>query len=1335
MITFYILSLIISKFIIIDQLYFSFPVFRFYNLQTLFPASLDNSHLSLLWKVACNNVGCIYNQLFIEKIDLIYPYFDKINILLFSSLVFCGSLFFIFYKNKKKHSNNSINNELTPSKSSDLYSDFAPIDLGEDDEHYEQIKFALEDENVKNLAILGAFGSGKSSVINSFFKNKSVYGFKIQPDEYVRVSFADFDYVNLNEVYFQSVQGRDNGKKSQEPVIDKYSKNFQSGDIEKKSKETETEECSQNGQGEDNVKKTKKTVKNEDKIQIKSIKSNKLSLKEVEYEIVRQLFHSNLIKDNKFANVILSYPSKIDIFVQTFILFVLIIAFFCKSLRDSYFSLYSTSIFLFCLTTILFIPFLYLTVSYFSRKLKLNKTSFGTVSVDFSEKNKLGAIDSYLNDIIYLFENSNCKYVILEDLDRTQNYEVFTHLRNLNFVLNNRLSSFNESRTQRSRIVFIYLLDDRIFSNPEEQIKFFDYSVTIIPAISSTTSGQVFLKKRDDINSFYFSSKILTDEFLLTISRFITDVRLINKIFNDYLLSIIAFEPIIQITKCSEEKDLSDSQKQLIKFLFSLVLFRTMYPLEYHSLLLEKDPIYFILNREYEKLGIELVEKNKTDLLRCNFKEFSDKYKIDLSIFKKIFGCNSDLLFYLLYSNSLSGCYRFFTSKPYKFNGNSQYLSREAISYLLELYSNGDKYNPDRFLHINEHFQVFFHYVPDFLVLNKVLFNFEFFENLISDDSNIKYNSFIRQCFLEIFNGKYEDDGGAFIVDFVDYLLKLKSKKDPLLLSKFLFEHLFCSFDKFIDDNKSYKKQLASYETELFRLIISQFQSQKSKLSIIGNIISEDIDKIYLFILTFLSCCRKEIIQIEKKENVRIFEDFLQNYVKSRKCIELLHDNDLLMVDSLFFSMMNLKVRFESVPAISNRSLENDVLFFYKFLNLAIYHINNRINPLSNVHECYFGFKANGDNFISIARSIDYLCCKNKNLEYDDKKQVKDNLITVFFEKYDQKLSNFYNHLFYHVVIYQNYDTIFDLLDLNDKIIEDNSPYLKDKPAALLLFITLINCYPTVCELSDSPNVRGVFLLNSFDSEHFTKKSDLLKLCFSMRPGFKIHESIIHFLLILELFSEDCDDSSINLVDIKPITSKDSKEHEKSSNINSRAHNLNDVYQESFNAVKDVMKLFYNLKGIKFNLFSSDTVLTSLIATFKNLLDYEKYAEKSLYKGDFSKFGIEIKKGKLRANILNVVYIGQFFDFIDENMFDSIEKNKHTVSNSFQAFFEECWNSLTSFFNSHYTLIYQSNLDLHICKLEPTLSNFNADNNKIKQYLKQICKQSTFTFDFKQNES
>lgn len=1287
MITFYILSLIIIKYFIIDQLYCSLPVFRYYNVETLFPASLDNSLLSLLWKVACNNVECIYNLLFIAKIDLI---FDKINILLFSFLVFCVSLFFIFYKNKKQHSNNSFNNELHPSKSSAHYSDFAPIDLGEDDEHYEQIKFALEDENVKNLAILGSFGSGKSSVINSFFKNKAVYGCKIQPDEYVKVSFCDFDYVNLNEEYTQNSQIKDNGKDSKEPEI------------------------------------------KEDKILNKNIKSNKLSLKEVECEIVRQLFHSNLIKDNKFANVILSYPSKIDIFVKTFILFILIVAILGKSLRDSYFSLYSTSIFLFCLTTILYLPFLYLTVSYFSRKLKLNKTSFGTVSVDFSEKNKLGVIDNYLNDIIYLFENSNCKYVILEDLDRTQNYEVFTHLRNLNFVLNNRLSSFTESRTQRSRIVFIYLFDDCIFSKPEEQVKFFDYSVTIISSVSATTSCQVFLKKRDDVPSLYFSKQILTDEFLLIISRFITDVRLINRIFNDYLLSIIAFEPIIQITKCSEEKDLTDSQKKLIKLLFSLVLVRVIYPREYHNLLLEKGLVYSILNRKYEKLGIPLVEKNKTDLLRFNFKEFSDKYKIDLSIFKKIFGCNSDLLIYLLYSNSLSGGYRFFTSKPNKFNDNNQYLSIETISYLLELYIDGNEYKPERSLSIKDHFSVFFYYVPEFLIFNKTLFNYEFFENLIEDRENLEYVNFIRKYFIEIYRGNYGYDGDAFIVDFVDYLSKIKN---PLQLSHSLFDHIFYSFEKSVEDNKSDKNQQIDFETVLFNNIFYNFRMQKGKLPGTCKASSEEMNKMNLFILFFLSCYTSEIIQIGKKENVSVFENFLQTYLSDNVCLELLDKNSFLLTKDLFFSMMHLNLKFDTVPTISNDILEKKEQFFCDFLNLVILHINNPLNPMSGTHECYFCFKVNGNNFTSIGRSIDCIYSKKNNQAYDNKKQINDRLLTVFIEKFDKKLSNFYVNLFYHVVIYQNYDTIFDLLDLNDKICKKNSPYLKDKPASFLLFITLINCYPVVCEFSDNPNLRGFFLSKSIDSKQFTEKSDLLKLCFSMKKDFIIHESIIHFLLILELFSEDCDDSSINLVDIKPKTSNDSKKHEKSSNINSRSHNLNDVYQESFNAVKDVMKLFYNLKGIKFNLFSSDTVFTSLIATFKNLLDYDQYAEKSLYKGDFSKFGIEIKKGKLRANILNVVYIGQFFDFIYENMFDSIEKNRHILSNSFQAFFEECWKSLTLFFNSHYTLIYQSNLDLHICKLEPTLSNFYADNNKIKQYLKQICKQSTFTFDFKQNES
>lgn len=1301
MITFYILSLIISKYFVIDQLYFAFPVFRFYNLQTLFPVSLDNSHLSLLWKVVCNNAGCIYNQLFIEKLGFIYPYSDKIKILLFSLLVFCGSLFFIFYKNKKKHSNNSFNNELTPSKSSDLYSDFAPIDLGEDDDHYEQIKFALEDENVKNLAILGSFGSGKSSVINSFFKNKTVYGSKIKADEYVRVSFADFDYVNLNEEYPNNSQCRDNGKKPKEKVIKSKEKVIKSK--EKVIKEDEIQK----------INNSKEKVIREDDIQNNDIKSNKLSLQDVEGEIVRQLFHSNLVKNNKFADVILSYPSKVDIFGQTFILFVLIIGIFCKPLRNSYYSLYSTSIYLFCFTSILFIPFLYLTISFFSKKIKLSKTSFGTVSVDFSEKNKLGVIDSYLNDIIYLFENSNCKFVILEDLDRTQNYEVFTHLRNLNFVLNNRLSSFAESRSQRSRIVFIYLLDDCIFSNPEELVKFFDYSVSIIPAVSATNAGQVFLNKRDSLNKCYFSNKILSDEFLLLISRFIPDIRLINKIFNDYLLAITTFEPILQLNECSDESELSDSQKQLIKFLFSFVVFRSFYPSEYHNLLIEKGSLYSILNRSYKNLEISSkVKDDDSILLRFSFKEFADNYKIDLPTFKKLFAYNSELLFNLLYRNYLTGCYRFFNSKPFKSSDNNQYLSSEAISYLLELYAKGDKYNPERSLHINEHFQVFFHYVPQFISYNKSILNFEFFEKLFEDDLNTDYVTFIRRYLVEILSGNFDYDGWAFIVDFVDYIFRHHVKNAQMKLAYSIFVHLFNSYDEVIDDKKS-KNPYYCLEADLFNVAIQLFLTQKEQLS--ASI--DEKNKILLLILLFLNSCYFEIKKISQQKGKIDLWVLVQEYLKKKDSIEFLRNNEILLSKNLFSSMRLLNVKFSVVPEVNSNF--DSKYFFFKFLNLSVYREPNvQISSFKTI-KCIFCFEPNGSNFISIARSISFLNRVNKIDDCDNSNNVRDCLLTVFLEGYikncslQKNLKVFYCNLFYHIFVFKNYDLIFDLLYIYPKIREDRSPYLNDNLVLFLLFITFLNYYPTIERLSSNSYLSAHSLKSSLTHDVYVKNTnDVLSLCFSVSDAVTNQAALIRFLLILEQFQNGECSGSIRLYTPNNHFIKSHKSETTSS-------------MHAVEAIKKLSEIFMKMDS---NLISIECLSLSIIATFKNILDYENDDFDRFYKGKYAHYGIDIKKGKLRADIMNVVYIGQYIINVSEKEISQIRK-VFSLSDSIYSYFDQCWTSLTHFYKSNYDQIFKSNsTENNICNLEPDLKKFNDDEEKIKSSLIQICRQARVSF-------
>ena len=52
-----------------------------------------------------------------------------------------------------------------------IYADFAPIDsISEDAESLKALKWALKNKKVKNIALTGPYGAGKSSVIESYRK-------------------------------------------------------------------------------------------------------------------------------------------------------------------------------------------------------------------------------------------------------------------------------------------------------------------------------------------------------------------------------------------------------------------------------------------------------------------------------------------------------------------------------------------------------------------------------------------------------------------------------------------------------------------------------------------------------------------------------------------------------------------------------------------------------------------------------------------------------------------------------------------------------------------------------------------------------------------------------------------------------------------------------------------------------------------------------------------------------------------------------------------------------------------------------------------------------------
>ena len=168
-------------------------------------------------------------------------------------------------------------------------------------------------------------------------------------------------------------------------------------------------------------------------------------------------------------------------------------------------------------------------INYIFKRFRFSNISFFNIGVSAKDKSELSVFDAYLDEITYLFEESNCRYVVFEDLDRTDNYEVLTHLRSLNYILNNDHRCKDNVTGKQRKIVFIYVIRSDIFNTAQEAVKFFDASVLVQNVITSANSWEFFIKFRDDLckrfnrdklKNEFLSKETLTDEFLSNIAFF-----------------------------------------------------------------------------------------------------------------------------------------------------------------------------------------------------------------------------------------------------------------------------------------------------------------------------------------------------------------------------------------------------------------------------------------------------------------------------------------------------------------------------------------------------------------------------------------------------------------------------------------------------------------------------------------------------------------------------------------------------------------------------------------------------------------------------------------------
>jgi hypothetical protein len=175
----------------------------------------------------------------------------------------------------------------------------------------------------------------------------------------------------------------------------------------------------------------------------------------------------------------------------------------------------------FLISWIVTIFFIFCKILRILKVFRLIKLVFKNAEIEINDSINKSILNSHLDEILYFFEVTKYNVVILEDLDRFQQTNVFTKLREINLLV-------NSSKKIKRNVVFIYAIKDDMFRE-NERTKFFDFVVPVIPVINTSNSSEILFNQRN----LYFKGEI-SDEIIENVSYFIDDMRLLFNILNEY---------------------------------------------------------------------------------------------------------------------------------------------------------------------------------------------------------------------------------------------------------------------------------------------------------------------------------------------------------------------------------------------------------------------------------------------------------------------------------------------------------------------------------------------------------------------------------------------------------------------------------------------------------------------------------------------------------------------------------------------------------------------------------------------------------------------------------
>lgn len=407
------------------------------------------------------------------------------------------------------------------------YLSLTPITNADEDNVYSNmLRFALSQNKTNNIAVTGPYGSGKSSVLQTFQKHNPQW-------KYLNISLATF----------------------------------------------------------------------KDHLETEGTHNKEIEIEAIEKSILQQLFYyvdQKILPRSRLKRIVTVQPRELlanTLFIFLWIFLTLFI-FFPENIFFDKFSILASSDYL-TQTTVSLLFLLYCIVGLFTgikyiEKLKELKLKFQDTEITLNNDKVESILNKHLDEILYFFERTDFDVIVIEDLDRFENSEIFIRLRELNTLINN-------SKQVNRHIVFLYAIRDNMFKD-KDRSKFFDFIIPIIPVINPTNAYDLIRKNYINEENDNQLHKEIEDVFLHQVSLYFDDMRLVTNIFNEFKLYV---------------KKLNNPNLNPNKLL-SLIIYKNYYPAEFANLHSNKGEIYAIFTIRKKNIIASQLEQIKQKIIKLD---------------------------------------------------------------------------------------------------------------------------------------------------------------------------------------------------------------------------------------------------------------------------------------------------------------------------------------------------------------------------------------------------------------------------------------------------------------------------------------------------------------------------------------------------------------------------------------------------------------------------------------------------------------------------------------------------------------------------------------------